>query len=120
MTDEEIRIEVASHCGYHECGYRHQDGYIDNDGVFRTKGNPEFSPVGCGVMTDSRGRIVPDYPNDLNAMHKIIMSLDSHHKLMFCMILMDIVGNGARFEAINATARQRAEAFIQVLSNIKS
>lgn len=63
----------------------------------------------------------PDYFNDLNAIHGVVMSLCSSQRDMYNMKLTDMVCTQCEYselsdidEAINATATQRAEAFLEV------
>lgn len=60
---------------------------------------------------------MPDYCADLNAMHEAEKMLTGSLKSGYGYELWDVVGSktlGA-FENINATARQRAEAFLRTL-----
>ncbi len=110
MTDMELRIKVAELVGltdiqtgmYEECEY--------------------CSPLQeTLICTDRVGyRIpVPDYPNDLNAMHEVemyhIVGIDKEPRdCKFRLALMSIM-NSTGIDYIHATARQRAEAFVAVM-----
>ena len=64
----------------------------------------------------------PDYCHDLNAIQSAMMTLDDpHERLTLVANLMTVCGYGesymealADFLVVNATARQRAEAFLRV------
>jgi hypothetical protein len=71
---------------------------------------------------------VPDYLNDLNAMQSAVMSLDGADRISFAASLYDVsVPQDDRFKdhfigwpqaelMINATAAQRAEAFLKTIN----
>jgi len=66
----------------------------------------KFDPQGKGLTT------VPDYLNDLNAMHEAIMSQSGEFRVRYRNILADLCG-AQHFH--NATAEQRSEAFLRTL-----
>lgn len=79
---------------------------------------------GCGLhwrQSDnvSCGNPVPDYPNDLNAMHEAWRSLTKAEHKAFREWLQEIVWRDGYTQAnphrsvSNATAAQRAEAFLR-------
>jgi hypothetical protein len=91
MTDEQININVAEACGR----VRRPDGY--------------WFPLGSTV--GSAG--IPSYCNDLNAMHEAEMTLPTlpdnrRSEFRWRLGLISV-------QAIHATARQRAEAFLKTL-----
>jgi hypothetical protein len=105
LTDEQIRIAIAEACGWMDCRF--------------WRGNRNDDPVGTapdgGINT-----ILPDYPNDLNAMHEAEKALDinldtpdspryrySHFLYAICR---------PEQQPFRATARQRAEAFLRTLN----
>jgi hypothetical protein len=98
MTDEQINIAIAEACGR----VRRPDGY--------------WFPLGSTV--GSAG--IPDYCNDLNAMHEAEMTLPPGRKRKqwdnsraeFRCYLRLISGHVG---SIHATARQRAEALLRTL-----
>ena len=67
---------------------------------------------------------VPDYFNDLNAMHEAVMTLDRKTLAYsnYCSHVQQIVAiqnsktNEPGIQAIDATAAQRAEAFLRALN----
>ena len=64
-------------------------------------------------------RLVPDYPNDLNAMHEAERCLSENqydeYRKWLTMINADDYKPGYHRNAISATADQRAEAFLKTL-----
>lgn len=57
---------------------------------------------------------VPDYCNDLNAMHEAEKVLLSEYGMNYCTRLTYLIGKSV-YASIHATARQRAEAFLRTL-----
>lgn len=103
MTNEQINEAIAEACGI-----------ISKDqwgSLYRTL---------HGIV-----RNCPDYCNDLNAMHEAVKLISQQCKDSdFWFFLREIIGfpdaesdwdEFFHFEAINATARQRAEAFLRTL-----
>jgi hypothetical protein len=83
----------------------------------------------CGEDSDSIVReLIPDYLNDLNAMHEAVSIFDydqadefEDHLCDICKRLNDEKENPApwRFAVVNATASQRAEAFLRTIGKWK-
>ena len=74
----------------------------------------------CGTMRWSYalpkkcvGASVPDYLNDLNAMHEAEKVLNQKQKEDYFFIILNFYGNWPK--AIQATADQRAEAFLRAV-----
>lgn len=88
MSEEQINIAIAKACGW-----------IDTD------------IVNCGGKLMYGQTEVPDYCNDLNAMHEAEKTLDYN---MICD-MEDSVGFRFAIKPFHATARQRAEAFLRTL-----
>jgi len=91
MTDQQINAAIAETCGRR----RNRNGgwYPDNGWDFGTQG-------------------IPDYCNDLNAMHEAEELLKGKQFEAYGIELNDIEGS---LWGIRATARQRAEAFLRTL-----
>ena len=92
MTNEQINIAIAEHCGWR---------------VERlSTGEPHGKPIG----EQGPFRELPDYCNDLNAMHEAekVLTADQWYEYDSKMPLRDP-------QKIHATARQRAEAFLRTL-----
>ncbi len=106
MTPEAQRIAIAEACGwtdiFHNSFPRGWLGHRPNE--------------------DRDNYLIPDYPNDLNAMHEAEDNLLGMNKAEFAVKLCRIVGRdwpngiaGGSFAHVNATAAQRAEAFLRTL-----
>lgn len=115
MSDDELRVKVAELCGWTELERQFKDR------------PPEHSPL-LGVMPvpsifGGKARIyVPNYPADLNAMHEAEKLITDEQRLRFRLRLMfNSDGPKAVFQTVeaalcHATARQRAEALYETLS----
>ena len=91
MSPEVQRYEIAKACGLQE-----------------------ISIKACLAWSDGQLRAVPDYLNDLNAMHEAEKML-SHEKLLsFDRHLADVVGTNPQ-RSIHSTAQERAEAYCRVI-----
>lgn len=108
MTDNEIRIAIAE-----KCGWKLDDGgihYRDPEGFYRPTGS----------MLNFKAGGLPDYPNDLNAMHEAEKTLNNEKVNLWYRYANELsfgVWRDSLPDAhlINATARQRAEAFCRTL-----
>jgi hypothetical protein len=106
MTPEKQRIEIAKACGWQWARLVHQEGLAD-DFI-------GFPPNTVTVGTNER--YLPDYLNDLNAMHEAEKKLiGSRQKVTYLDELMKILGYPT-FDSVHATAAQRAEAFLKTLN----
>jgi hypothetical protein len=89
MTDEKINIAIAEACGW-------TDTKIVNEGGKLMYGQTE----------------IPDYCNDLNAMHEAegVLTIDAltEYRVQLSMFVI---------APFRATARQRAEAFLKTINN---
>jgi hypothetical protein len=92
MTNEQINIAIAEACGW-------TDTKIVNEGGKLMYGQTE----------------VPDYCNDLNAMHKAVRILKSRERITYTDLLHEIAGYHS-YDVSEATARQRAEAFLRTIN----
>lgn len=107
MTDKEINIAIAEACGWTEvepctCCDKVSRGYEPTPGAHK--------------------KHLPDYANDLNAMHEAEDNLLRMNKAEFAVQLCRVVGRdwpsgigGGSFAHIHATAAQRAEAFLRTI-----
>ena len=99
MSPEAQRIAIAETCGWtvnpdpkDHSGYRY------------------YAPKGT---SPSLGRhALPDYLHNLNAMHEATQSLKKDQLRWYRNRLIELTGT---FEAIDATAAQRAEAFLRTI-----
>ena len=122
MTPEQQRIAIAEFCGWTN---------ICLQPLWVSDIEDEFPPVLCGTHP-SKGRPegipkrfgpLPDYLNDLNAMHDAWLTLSLSEKEQFESELYSIVIGGAEYNRnddagwiTNATAAQRAESFLKTLN----
>lgn len=101
MKPEEQRIAIAEACG-HEIDY-----WPDGSG--------RFSTVKDNCYVD-----LPDYLNDLNAMHEAEKTLNAEMAYEYHCKLAGMVSATVEFRyAISATAAQRAEAFLKTIGKWK-
>jgi hypothetical protein len=89
MTPEAQRIAIAEACGTMKWSY--------------------------ALPTKTIACTVPDYLNDLNAMHAAEKVIGPIKGIEFCCHLNDM-GMSGEWEILTATAAQRAEAFLRTLS----
>lgn len=95
MTPEAQRIAIAEACGWKHIG--------------TAKYLPLYGWIKVGPLLE-----IPDYPNDLNAMHEAEATLtretNYYHQLLIRM------NNYDGLATVRATAAQRAEAFLRTLN----
>lgn len=126
MTDLEINIAVAECLGWTKLKMQQLDRQHPND--------RSDWPHGMSPESIDRWSEVPDYAKDLNAMRAAVERFpgwigfsDHGTKEGFARYLREIcgagaeyeIGDGALFRLVNATARQRAEAFLKTLGKWK-
>lgn len=105
MTPEAQRIAIAEACGW---THYHADLWVPPI----VTGDPDFSELQCDA--------IPDYPTDLNAMHEAEKVLPSTERDKYWVYLSQIVNREHRMAStswlcVNATAAQRAEAFLRTI-----
>lgn len=102
MTNEQINIAIAEACGWKNLGKVYTDCAIVD--------NAWESPL-CEIEN------LPDYCNDLNAMHEAWLSLSLEDKFGFDRQLQRVLltSEDGTYWLTNATARQRAEAFLKTI-----
>ena len=124
MTNEEIRLAIGLAIGarwyqgaHGSLHFRFPDsgtqGMVLCDGPLPECSNPKYI-------------FVPDYCNDLNAMHAVEAQLSQGEKMPYARKLLEVVtgcpphlgggflNGGTLWDAVFATAAQRAEAFLRV------
>ena len=101
MTNEQINIAIAEACGWK---YEKNETHAP-DGSFWWSKEPE----------------IPDYCNDLNAMHEAWLSLSDKDKFVCDKELMRVLvaSKDGPYWMTNSTARQRAEAFLKAIEKWK-
>jgi len=101
MTDEQINITIAEACGWKNITRSTSSGWLHK----RLIGTNEKMRVTFDVHTP-----IPNYCNDLNAMHEAEMKLTKEQSDDYVARLFD-----SCYELAFATASQRAEAFLRTL-----
>jgi hypothetical protein len=96
MTDEQINKSIAEACGWTK---------IDNLSAKGLMGKPPQKLCSFGY--------IPNYCNDLNAMHEAEKVLTTEQKNAFCNHLLP--SEYGIWWAIHTIARQRAEAFLRTV-----
>ena len=95
MKPEQQRIAIAEACGWY---------FMDDSWHY---------PNGANAIT------TPDYLNDLNAMHEAVKSLPQNLKPRYfaclCAVVSGAISLNGYSEATEATAAQRAKAFLRTL-----
>lgn len=109
MSPEKQRIAIAEACGWK---------FIKSpsDGV-----SEFWRQAICDSWVNSRGRVVwgpnnlPDYLNDLNAMHEAEKTLSNEEINAYAYKLLVLPSRPGSVRYVMATAAQRAEAFLKTL-----
>jgi hypothetical protein len=104
MSDVQINIAIAEACGW--LLVKACDGSL------------------IGKLKNEQGPMdeIPDYCNDLNAMHEAEKVLTDVQSTFYWKTLSELVNNTVghdfdnQFECIHATAAQRAEAFLRTIN----
>ena len=122
MSPEIQRIAIAKACGW-EKEYAQVPVWDSELHKYERKTTAVWRSGGRCVVFEH----LPDYLNDLNAMHEAVKVLDANQRLDFACHLTEPVRDRIYevmprdlhytvcFPAINATAAQRAEAFLRTL-----
>jgi len=102
MTNDEMRIAIAEACGWNR----------GNTGV---TGEARWIPPGGCVLCYIGA--LPDYLNDLNAMHEAEKVMSIEQQIKYIWALDELTGKDIMltYPLVHATTRQRAEAFIKVM-----
>jgi hypothetical protein len=116
MTDEQMRIRIAEACRWKKMTYKDAKEYDPT--IIEFAGWDD--PVCCSVWVSPNNEVysydifrLPDYLNDLNAMHEAVKykfskgSRDLHDFEAHLQFMCDY--------PTEATARQRAEAFLKTI-----
>jgi hypothetical protein len=105
LSDEEKRIKVAEHDGWRS--HEHP-----GCGVFWYRGNIKGRVFDSATLAAVD---LPDYLNDLNAIQAAVDEQGLSFQVKFYYCLLDVIGHHDHMEveAANATAAQRAEAFVR-------
>ena len=114
MSPEAQRIAIAEACGWR---------IYESNGItyYERPGGDVYNHVLCVEC-------LPDYCSDLNAMHEAEAGLGEGQKMPYARKLLEIVtgcpphliggflNGGTLWDAVFATAAQRAEAFLKTLN----
>ncbi len=117
MTKEQINIAIAEAQGFRERGGGPFGIYYDKEDDDRYWVSPEYIEGFKPPWTDFDGTVyypLPDYCNDLNAMHEVELSLTTQKFETFWIKLASMHPEEARY-AVSATAAQRAEAYLRTI-----
>jgi hypothetical protein len=118
MTPEEQQIAIAEACGWQEC---------TNTGFSIQGIMPKISPRYCNwhrpapspSEEDTRSWYwLPDYLNDLNAIHEAEKTLEIPEVFTYEVELSNAATRNGEY-MWHATAAQRAEAFLRTLGKYK-
>jgi len=110
MKPKEQRIAIAEACGWTWCNY---PDFLGTAlwGWSINKAFHDEDYYRCEKLLAAK--ILPDYLNDLNAMHeaeKMLEADDNHAYGCYCIDLQEEYGN-----TVHLTAAQRAEAFLRTI-----
>jgi hypothetical protein len=103
MNDNEINISIAEACGWRVGTYGDNLVWYDPQNVAHP------------IEKAHRDTCLPNYCSDLNAMHEAEKSLTKKQTYLWC----SFIDEACAFDGIHArqaTARQRAEAFLRTLN----
>ena len=103
MKPEQQLIAIAEACGWKET-----EAWLDGRRCF------ERADSNAGWDFDS----LPDYLDDLNAMHEAEKTLTDKAHEEFRLNLYDVIGDDSRL-IVSSAAAQRAEAFLRTIGKWK-
>ncbi len=104
MTPEEQRIIIAQACGWRQVGFGAREGLWRHS----------------RCRTSILAKQLPDYLNDLNAMHEAEKMLTAKQRDVYAAKIADVTGcDDMLFGFIHSTAAQRCEAFLRTLNKWK-
>ena len=109
LSDEELRIKVAELAGWHSVGMRPYASTVHPLGVERGQ-----------TIWPHTLKPIPNYPQDLNATHKLLLALTQNQLMEVRFRLLDMLcPDNDGFEAILiATARQLCEVVVLTMEGI--
>lgn len=121
MTPEAQRIAIAEACGWTtgDCTVCGVPGY-----VARSPSSTYFWDEASSMRSAALIRVIPDYPNDLNAMHEALGTLKKKEWHSFLCELEHILGfntgpggwdlcQESLWAFVSASPAQQAEAFLK-------
>ena len=113
MNPEAQRIAIAKACGWKKMNWNEATVYGASTHGFRVWKSKHQDSI-----MSYKGRVgerIPDYLNDLNAMHEAENVLTNEQWWLFVEFLTEIRGGGVAL-CISANAAQRAKAFLKTLN----
>ena len=113
MTEQQQQIAIAEACG---CSLTKDDAGF---WLFKTPGSLDKRVASHYQEVDAWRLCAPGYLNDLNAMHEAVNTLNEIQGCIFCDNLFKIMNSSdgvSEFMKVNASAAQRAEAFLKTLN----
>ena len=132
MTDREINIAIAKACGWSQAAPRaggRPSPILTAQGNelwhYDSRGNSYGPCCDWERALDHPSMPIPDYCNDLNAMHAVVLGMPMCDQFEMACVLLRMVTTSQDWSccdsehwsvAVNATARQRAEAFLRTLN----
>lgn len=116
LTQEEKRVRIAEACGWKHVGIRETGSYGAGSPYGFKPNAAVIEPRFTGLTAE-----VPDYFNDLNAMHEVERVLtdkqwDEYESWLRRVCEGCAYYEGAGKELLHATSAQRAEAFGKTLN----
>ncbi len=99
MTPEAQRIAIAQ-----VCGWKHEDGFPNETNWRKGRVFARFQHQ------------LPNYLNDLNAMHEAEKEMDAEQRDGYATWLDAILDSRNDFDIVHSTAAQRAEALLLTLN----
>jgi hypothetical protein len=96
MSEKQINIAIAEACGWQFATFKEIFAKPPNGGGWQYKEK------------------IPDYCNDLNAMHEAEKRLLSGYWMRYCECVTYLLGKSI-YASVHATARHRAEAFLKTI-----
>jgi len=131
VTDDEIQISIAEACGWKWYRRPAMDPWAKKP--MRSLYHPQLVPEyvnelqpadmterECNPVFIFREGLIPDYPNDLNAMREAEETLTEHQREAYFNNLTEPMPwdfhGGLAWWSVHSTARQRAEAFLKTLN----
>jgi len=109
MKPEQQRIAIAEACGWTRCVF------VESIGL--AKGMPGNNKPSYGTYENGMAQL-PDYLNDLNAMHEAEKTLNQNLAAEYARMLTSTAWQSAQptFAPMTATAAQRAESFLRTIN----
>ena len=108
MNKELQRIKIAEACGW--------TAEQDSNGYWRAVNKKHGNAVELWLSEQNVWSVgIPDYLNDLNAMHEAEKILNLHQQLRYQIELGGYMADNDYWSLCHSTAAQRAEAFLKTL-----